>query len=193
MGIPQRPHKRGMPFDALGMPTAPPAPRQRLAQAKKHQRSMHQSYTPRASPGSCPGPPAPCPHQEKTRFSLVRTPCGRALRDLTGSALRQASFLWGLLAFALLPRAAPWLADELRRRGIAPAAVWAAGTASTAAFRVIADVHWATDTMGGAALGLALALGAVAAAAAVEEGGRVVFGPEKSEGDEAAASRRRTD
>lgn len=62
-----------------------------------------------------------------------------------------SGFLWTAALLVLLPRAA------------------AGVTAATAACRVLADVHWLSDTAAGAALGVGFALALAAATQAYDE------------------------
>ena len=69
----------------------------------------------------------------------------------------------------LLPRAAPRAFAAARDAGLRPAAAAAGVTAATAACRVLADVHWLSDTAAGAALGVGFALALAAATQAYDE------------------------
>jgi len=80
-----------------------------------------------------------------------------------------SAFLWTAALLVLLPRAAPGAFAAARDRGLRPAVAAAAVTGATAACRVLADVHWLSDTAAGAALGAGFALAVAAATQAADE------------------------
>jgi membrane-associated phospholipid phosphatase len=100
-------------------------------------------------------------HALKTAFARVRPSVEiHQTFSFPSGHTTAAAFMAGAALFVLLPLAARLAAGRrLRLPDAAALPLWAGCVAATAAGRVAADCHWVSDTLAGAALGIACASG----------------------------------